>query len=216
MYADITEKLRDLGCIPLSSATLDGLLANFRSQKDKVSCMVKQGELVRIKRGLYCVSQRITGQRLSNELIANHLYGPSYVSLEKALVYHNLIPERVEVTQSVVIKRAKKFQTTLGSFTYMTVPVNYYSIGINQEQTSTGQTFLIASPEKALCDLILLRPNLRIVSEKSMRVFLKEYMRVDLHEISNPDMNILDQCIATGRKGTELLCLRKVIENECL
>jgi len=216
MYADITEKLYDLGCIPLSTATLDGLLVNFSSKKDKVSSMVKQGELVRIKRGLYCVSPRITEQRLSNELIANHLYGPSYVSLEKALAYHNLIPERVEVTQSVVSKRAKKFQTPLGLFTYMTVPSDYYSIGINQEQTSTGQTFLIASPEKALCDLILLRPNLRIVSEKSMRIFLKEYMRVDLQEISNPDLDIFDQCIATGRKSTDLLCLRKVIENECL
>ncbi len=215
MYANITEKLRELGCIPLSSAILDGVLSNFRSQKDKVSCMVKQGELVRIKRGLYCVSPRITGQLLSNELIANHLYGPSYVSLEKALAYHNLIPERVEVTQSAVMKRAKKIQTPLGLFSYMMVPADYYSIGINQEQTSTGQTFLIASPEKALCDLILLRPNLRIVSEKSMRIFLAEYMRVDFQEISNPDLNILDQCIATGRKSTELLCLRKVIENEC-
>lgn len=43
MYADITEKLRGLGCLPLSSATLDGILANFRSPKDKVSYMVKQG-----------------------------------------------------------------------------------------------------------------------------------------------------------------------------
>lgn len=214
MYADITEKLRGLGCIPLTAATLDGILANFRSPKDKVSYMVKQNELVRIKRGLYCVSPRITGQLLSNELVANHLYGPSYVSLEKALAYHKLIPERVEVTQSVVIKRAKRFQTPLGQFTYMTVPTDYYSIGINQKQTLTGQTFLIASPEKALCDLILLRPNLRIVSEKSMRTFLKEYMRIDLQEISKPDLNIFDQCIATGRKSTELLCLRKVIENE--
>lgn len=216
MYANITEKLRELGCTPFSSATLDGLLSNFRSPRDKASCMVKQGDLVRIKRGLYCVSPRITGQLLSNELIANHLYGPSYVSLEKALAYHNLIPERIEVTQSVVMKRSKDFQTPLGLFTYVTVPADYFSVGINQEQTPTGQTFLIASAEKALCDFILLRPNLRIVSEKSMSSFLKEYMRMDLQEISNPDLNIFDQCIATGRKSTELLCLRKVIENECL
>ena len=216
MYVNITENLRELGCTPFSSATLNAILSSYRSQNDKVACMVKQGDLVRIKRGLFCVSSRITGQLLSNELIANHLYGPSYVSLEKALAYHNLIPERVEVTQSVVMKRAKKFQTPLGLFTYMTVPADYYSVGIKQEQISTGQTFLIASPEKALCDLIMLRSKLRIVSEKSMRQFLIEFMRVDLQEISNPDLDIFDQCIATGRKRTELLCLRKVIENECL
>ena len=119
----------------------------------------------------------------------------------------------MEVIQSVVIKRAKTFQTSLGRFTYATVPSGYYSIGINQEQTATGQTFLIASPEKALCDLILLRPNLRIVSEKAMSTFLKAYMRIDLQGVSNPNLDIVDQCIATGRKNMELLCLRKVIEN---
>ena len=216
MHVNITEKLRDFGCTPLSGATLDGLLANYRAQKDKVSDLIKRGELIRIKKGLYCASPNITTQRLSNELIANHLYGPSYVSLETALAYYNLIPERVEVTQSVVIKRAKAFQTPVGRFTYTTVPVNYYPIGINQEQTLTGQTFLISSPEKALCDVILLRPNLRIVSERSMKQFLEEYMRVDLNGVSNPNLDVLDQCIATGRKSTELLCLRKVIENECL
>lgn len=216
MNTNITENLRGFGCIPLSTVTLDSLLTNYRSQPDKVSAMVKQGELVRIKRDLYCVSPRITGQRLSNALIANHLYGPSYVSLETALAYYKLIPERVEVTQSVVMTRAKTFQTLLGRFTYTKVPTDYYSIGITQEQTLTGQTFLIASPEKALCDLILLRPNLRIVSERSMRIFLKEYMRVDLLEVLTPDLSILDQCSATGRKTMELRCLKKVIENECL
>lgn len=213
MNTDLTENLRDFGCTPLSTATLDCLLRNYHSPKDKASCMVKQDELVRIKRGLYCVSPRITGQRLSKELIANHLYGPSYVSLETALAYHKLIPERVEVIQSVVIKRAKTFQTRLGQFTYTTIPADYYSIGINQEKTLTGQTFLIASPEKALCDLILLRPNLRIVSQKAMSIFLKEYMRIDLQSVLNPNLAIFDQCIATGRKYMELRCLRKVIEN---
>jgi len=216
MNAKLTEKLRGFGCTPFSAATLDSLLTNYCSPKDKASNMVKQGELVRIKRGLYCVSPRLTGQRLSKELIANHLYGPSYVSLETALAYHGLIPERVEVTQSVVLKRAKAFQTSLGRFTYTTVPSGYYSIGIKQEQTLTGQTFLIASPEKALCDLVLLRPNLRIVSEGAMRMFLETHMRVDFQAISNLNLDILDQCGATGRKNAELLCLRKVLENECL
>ena len=216
MNTKITEKLRGFGCTPFSATTLDSLLTDYCSPKDKASSMVKQGELLRIKRGLYCVSPRLTGQRLSKELIANHLYGPSYVSLESALAYYNLIPERVEITQSVVIKRAKEFQTSLGRFTYTTIPPDYYSIGIKQEETLTGQTFLIASPEKALCDLVLLRPNLRIVSEGAMRMFLETHMRVDFQAISNPNLGVLDQCIATGRKNMALLCLRKVLENECL
>ncbi len=216
MYTNFTEKLSTFGCTPISGATLDCLLTEYHSPKDKVSSMVKQDELLRLKRDLYCVSPRITGQRISKELIANHLYGPSYISLETALAYHKLIPERVEGIQSVVSKRAKTYRNSLGIFTYTTVPSEYFSIGVNPAQTLTGQTFLIASPEKALCDLILLRPNLRIVSEKAMRIFLTENMRIDLQDVSNPNLDIFDQCIATGRKNSELLCLRKVIKNDCL
>ncbi len=216
MYTQKTYELRNFGCIPIRLPELTRVLKDYNSPKDKVSNMVKQGDLVRVKRGLYCVSPRITEQRLSNELIANHLYGPSYVSLETALSFYKLIPERMASTQSVITKRAKAFETPLGRFTYTTIPEDYYSLGIRQEQVDSRYVFLIATPEKALCDIILLRPNLRITSEKTMRTFLEEYMRVDLQEITNPDLNIIDACIATNNKSAELGWLRKVIEHECI
>ncbi|MCK9303778.1 MAG: hypothetical protein M0P27_00085 [Bacteroidales bacterium] len=215
MNANITLMLRGFGSVPLSTAAVDTLLVDYNSPKDKVSYMVEQGELIRIKRGLYCVSPTITGQRLSTEIVANHLYGPSYISLETALSFYNLIPERITSTQSVVTKRTKTFQTPLGRFTYSSIPDNYYSIGIRQKSSESGSTFLIASPEKALCDLILLRPNLRIVSKKAMFVFLTKYMRIDLQELKSPDLAVIDECIATQHKSTQLRCLRKVIEHEC-
>lgn len=215
MNANLTLILRDFGSTPLSAATVDTLLADYNSPKDKVSYMVKQGELIRIKRGFYCVSPDITGERLSTEIIANHLYGPSYVSLETALSFYNFIPERITSTQSIVIKRAKTFQSPLGRFSYRSVPEDYYPIGIRQEKSDSGNTFLIASPEKALCDLILLRPNLRIVSQKAMSIFLTEYMRIDLQEIKNPDLTVIDECIATQHKSAQLRSLRKVIKNAC-
>lgn len=216
MNAKTTKQLRNFGCIPISLSALASILDDYHSPRDKVSYMVKQGVLVRLKRGLYCVSPEITDQRLSNELIANHLYGPSYVSLETALAFYNLIPERVVATQSVITSRAKVFQTTLGRFTYKTVPEDYYSLGIRQEQVNARYVFLIATPEKALCDLILLRPNLRITSEKAMYTFLEEYMRVDFQELTKPDLSIVDACIATNHKATELRWLRKVLEHECV
>jgi phage terminase large subunit-like protein len=216
MKALLTNKLRKFGSIPLTGGTIAGLLADYDSPKDKVSYMVEHGELVRLKRGLYCVSTDITGKRFSSELIANHLYGPSYVSLETALAFYNLIPERMAATQSVVTKRAKLFQTPVGRFTYQTVPEEYYSVGIRQQQVESGVTFMIASPEKALCDLILLRSHLRITSEKAMRAFMEDYMRVDFSDIKNPDLGIIDACLATHHKVTELRCLRKVMEHDCV
>lgn len=216
MYTKKTYGLRNFGCIPIRLPELTGLLNDYSSPNDKVSNMVKQGDLIRLKRGLYCVSPHITEQRLSNELIANHLYGPSYVSLETALAFYKLIPERMASTQSVITKRAKVFETALGRFTYTTVPEDYYALGIRQEQVDNRYVFLIATPEKALCDTILLRSNLRITSEKAMHAFLEEYMRVDLQEIIHPDLNIIDACITTNHKATELGWLRKVIEHECI
>jgi len=195
---------------------LSGILGDYDSPKDKLSYMTKQGDLIRLKRGLYCVSSKITGKRFSSELIANHLYGPSYVSLETALAYYNLIPERMAVTQSVVTRRAKTFQTPVGRFTYQTVPDGYYSAGIRLEQCDTHCAFMMATPEKALCDLLLLRSHLRITSEKAMRAFLEDYMRVDVTEIQNPDLSIIDACLATHHKVTELQCLRKVMEHDCV
>jgi len=195
---------------------LSGILANYDSPKDKVASMVEHGDLVRLKRGLYCVSSHITGQRLSSELIANHLHGPSYVSLESALAFYNLIPERMAATQSVSTTRAKMYQTPVGRFTYQTVPDDYYSVGIRLEQAEAGVTFMIATREKALCDLILLRSRLRITSEKAMRAFMADYMRVDFSEIKNPDLGIIDACLATHHKATELRGLRKVMEYDCV
>jgi len=216
MTTKTTDQLRNFGCIPIGLPALGELLEDYHSPRDKVSAMVTEGALIRLKRGLYCVSPQITGQRLSNELIANHLYGPSYVSLETALAFYNLIPERVVTTQSVMTRRAKIFETPLGRFIYKTVPEDYYPLGVRQETSNPRAAFLIATPEKALCDLILLRANLRITSEKAMVTFLEDYMRVDLQEIKNPDLSILDGCIATNHKATELRWLRKVLEHECL
>ncbi len=216
MMTETTELLCGFGCVPITGATLAGVLSDYASPKDKVSYMVEQGDLVRLKRDLYCVSTKITGQRFLNELIANHLYGPSYVSLETALAFYQMIPERMASTQSVVTKRAKLVQTPLGRFSFQTVPEGYYSLGVRQEQAGARFSFLIATPEKALCDLILLRSNLRITSEKAMRTFLEDHMRVDISELKKPDLSIVDACIATRHKDSALSCLRKVLEHDCV
>jgi hypothetical protein len=212
---ELTDKLRMFGSIPLTGADLSGVLSDFDSPKDKLAYMVKQGQLLRLKRDLYCVASAITGERYSLSLIANHLYGPSYVSLETALSYYQLIPDRVVSTQSVVSKRAKRFASPLGLFSYQTVPGDYYSIGIRQEFAGDRCAYLIASPEKALCDLLLMRSRLRLTSARAMQTFLVDDMRIDLSELKTPDMGILDACIATNHKPLELQSLRKVLEHEC-
>lgn len=213
---ELTEKLKAFGSLPVTGGDLAALLSDYDSPKDKLAYSVSQGQLLRLKRDLYCVASKITGERFSLPLIANHLYGPSYVSLETALSYYQLIPERVACTQSVVSKRAKRFTSPLGLFTYQTVPADYYPIGVRQELVGNRFAFLIASPEKALCDLLLMRSRLRLTSARAMQAFLQEEMRIDLSELKNPDFAIIDACMATKHKPLELQSLRKVLEHECV
>jgi hypothetical protein len=140
------------------------------------------------------------------------LYGPSYVSLESALAFYGLIPERVYAVRSVTFKRAKHFSTPLGYFDYVTVPQDYFPNGIHLEVIDKEYAFLIASPEKTLCDMIVLTRNLRIQSVKSMLTYLEEDLRIDFSAIKTFDKEIIRQCINNGKKQTELIQLLKSID----
>ena len=149
------QELKEFGIIPVDFKTISSKLSLYKSPRDKVSRLEKSNILIRLKKGLYIVSPDITNQSISKELIANHLYGPSYISLENALSFYGLIPERVYTTLSVTSKRKKSYNTPYGVFEYITVPIKYFSIGISQEIVQNSYEYLIATPEKALCDLIV-------------------------------------------------------------
>jgi predicted transcriptional regulator of viral defense system len=205
--------LEQYGNIPVNHAVLLEKLSDYRSPNDKIAAMGKRGDIIRLKKGLYVVSPKISRKPLSRELIANHLYGPSYVSLETALAFYGLIPEKVFAVRSATFKRAKRFENTVGRFEYITVPQDYYSIGIRQQIVENEYTYLIASPEKALCDLILVTPNLRLQSVKAMREYLEEDLRVDFSVLQSIDTEIIRLCAEVGRKKEELEQLLKLLSN---
>lgn len=209
----IMVNLAQFGNTPIDYATLVTLLRQYRSPKDKIAAMEKKQQLIRIKKGLFVVAPQEGIGTISRELIANHLYGPSYVSLESALSYHNLIPERVYSVRSVTMKRAKKYDTPLGVFDYRTVSPDYFSIGIQQQVTKNNTTFLIASPEKALCDMIVLSSSLRLQSAKAVKIYLEEDLRIDLFENRSWNTEIIRQCMEVGKKKTELSQLLKLLKS---
>jgi len=175
-------------------------LSNLKYPKNKISDMEKSGEIIRLKKDLY-VNNHVD---ISKELIANHLYGISYISLETALSYSGMIPERVYAVRSMTTKRAKTFSSPLGNFEYKTVSVDYFSIGIRQEIIENQYAFLIATPTKAVCDMIVATPNLRLQSVKAMQNYLTEDLRIDFDVLKTLDKEIVKQCIEVGKKKGEL------------
>ena len=204
------KRLVPFGSVPIDASILKSVFSDYGFPGNKISLLEQSGNLIRLKRGFYAVSPDVSGQTLSLELIANHLYGPSYVSMEYALRYYGLIPERVYEVKSLTSKRSRQFVNELATFSYIETTANYFPIGIRQ--VCDTQTFLIASPEKALCDLIAYTQGLRIQSPKSMMQYLDEDIRFDTAELAHFDIELIKQCIEFGKKKRELILLLKLLE----
>ena len=198
------ERLKKIGVIPVNKDVLYSLYNNLKQPKDKISDLERSELIIRVKRNLYVVSSKVHNLEISRELVANHLYRPSYVSFETALAFYGLIPERVYSVRSVCTKLHKKYDTPLGNFEYIKMPENYFSIGIRQEIVENQYAFLIATPTKAICDMIVATPNLRLQSVRAMQNYLTEDLRIDFDALRTLDKDIVRQCVEVGRKKAEL------------
>ncbi|MEA3441146.1 MAG: hypothetical protein U9R58_12785 [Chloroflexota bacterium] len=86
-------------------------LSGYRKPRDKITRLLAAGAIVRIKKGLYCFGDPFRKKPISREHLANLIYGPSYISIDYALSYYGLIPERVETITSVTTHRSRDFDT---------------------------------------------------------------------------------------------------------
>src|SRR5660398_214421 len=93
-------------------------LQDYAYPRDKITTMLRRGDIVRVKKGIYVFGDAHARRPYSREILANMIYGPSYVSLDSALQYHGLIPEGVEAVTSMTMKRARRFATPTGLFIY--------------------------------------------------------------------------------------------------
>jgi hypothetical protein len=160
--------------------TLTEAMKGLSSPRDKITDMLRQGAIIRIKKGLYVFGNGYRRYPHSKELLANLIYGPSYVSLDYALAHHGLIPERVEALTSVTVGKSKRFSTPAGLFIYRQIPPRAYEVGVIRVEAENQQAFLIASPEKALADKVVSARGGRIASIAEMGRFLEADLRVDV------------------------------------
>ena len=208
----LEQKLRTFGGMPLTHGTLLSILGEYRSPNDKIVRMIDDGLLLPIKKGLYAVSPEITGIPISLPLVANLLFGPSYVSMDYALHHYGIIPERVVEITSMTTRRGKKYDLPVGRFSYTHSPPEFYSIGIDRIENPDQTGFLMASPEKALCDKLVFTRNVNIKSPKGLEELLFDDLRIDEDSLARFDMNMIDACIAAGIKSDMLQALLKLID----
>lgn len=202
-----------LGNIPVTSSIIASLYPEVKTKSAKIAQLEKAGEIIRLRRNLFVVNPQETNLPLSSGLIANHLLAPSYVSMQTALRYYGLIPEAVYTIQSMTFKAAKEFNTPVGNFCYYHISREAYPIGITQIKEGNG-VYIMATPEKALCDLIANLPGINLRYQKEALEFLEENLRFDMDRFSQLNPEIFSEYAKKGKKSTSILTILKLLQHE--
>jgi len=180
---------------------LMSVLHEYKAPHRKITTLLKNADLIRIKKGLYLVGDKHRRSSISKEFIANLLYGPSYVSQEYALQYHGLIPEQVKTVTSMTTKRYKHYETPLGAFQYTYINPQRYTVGVDTISIHNNLNILMASPEKAIADTIIQYKEINSVYE--MQTHLIENLRINSEDLKNLDKARLSKI----RQAYKLKCI---------
>ena len=181
-FTQLLELLEDL---PIFDSSL--LLAGDVTQENvrlQLTRWTKNGKLYQLRRGIYALAPPYQSVKPHPFLVANLLQRASYVSLQSALAFHGMIPETVQITISVTAGRPGRRNTPLGVFEYRHIQRGllrgYRMIDMD---TVPGQQALVATPEKALLDLIYLQPGGE-TSNYLQELRLQNLEKIDIDELN--------------------------------
>lgn len=210
---NLREAIQSYSGQPLTHQLLMSLLKDYKRPNDKIHALIKEGVLKNIKKGLYVTGPTLKINRPEPFLLANHILGPSYISLDSALSYHGFIPERVYELTSMTTKASRRFQTPMGVFTYIRLSLPYYSYGILQIKLSDRQYAMIASPEKALCDKVVTTSGLQLRNPKNVMSYLMDDLRIDEDNLKALNTKAMLDWLPDASKKESLLMIIKTIND---
>ncbi|MDR0931786.1 MAG: hypothetical protein LBM70_02035 [Victivallales bacterium] len=170
-----------------SALELNGYLGEYRQKRAKIASLLKRGEIVQIRRGLYTFAASLRREPLNVGVLANRIYGPSYVSEDFALSYYGMIPEATAMVTSVAMGRSRTFANEFGVFSYRYCRSGAYAVGVNLVGEGK-QRFLVATQEKALFDKAL---NDKRFDGNDPESYLADDLRIDLTALSGLDKDVL-------------------------
>jgi len=154
------------------SHIFDHICGDVATLRRQVSEWVQKKRLIQLKRGIYILNEADRKTAVSKLFVANQLYSPSYISLESALSFYGMIPERVSQITSITTKKTNQFTSDFGNFTYNHIKSDLY-FGYESTARNSTQQVLIATREKALIDFFYLR--LRHVKKLNQDIFQLSY-----------------------------------------
>lgn len=170
--------------LELKDSTVDTYISRF----------LKYKEIYRLKNGLYVSSYFFDNNK--NDIsysfyLANVIRVPSYVSSWAALQYYNLTTEVIHSVTSVTTKVTRDYPTKAGNFSYQSINkelFSYFSLVKGEPASREGKfDFFIASPSKALFDLLYFRTHqFRGITLEGVKKLIEE-MRIDIDEMDKEE-----------------------------
>ncbi|MBK5274727.1 MAG: hypothetical protein JJE30_06715 [Desulfuromonadales bacterium] len=191
--------------------TLIDSLRGYAHPRKKITSMLRKGEIIRVKKGLYLFGESSRRSPFCRELLANLIYGPSCISLEYALHYYGLTPERAECITSVTCGRSRSFDTPVGHFSYRMITLAAFAIGIDRIELADGRSFLMATPEKALADRIMSDRGSGVSTHKGLVAYLTDNLRIDSDAVSRLEPETV-LTLAAAYRSRRLTLLAGVIK----
>lgn len=183
------------------------------ARKLLVNRALSRDEILRLKPGVYCLGPEYRRTSPHPFTVAAVLHSPSHVSLESALAYHGLIPEAVLQVVSVTTYRSRSFVTPMGRFDFLRVPCNNPRAGVRAEKLDADSWAFIASPLRAIADLVYLRKSVSWQHD-GLR-FLTVSMRMeeaDLHGLSLAGFKDIHDSFRNRRTRDYLAGLRRELK----
>ena len=168
---------------------LSGKVDPFDVRK-QLSRWTASGKIYQLRRGLYSLAQPYQKSVPIPFLIANRLVAGSYVSLQSALAYYGMIPEHVPTTTSVATAHPITYRTPLGQYDFYHIQVSWFHT-YRRKELENNQWAYIATPEKALLDLVYLQPG----GDKDGYL-----LSLRLQAMDQLDMNLLQRLASTANK----------------
>jgi len=179
----------------------------YSNAYNKIQRDCRSGKLIKLMRGLYEDNPNVAPY-----LCSAYILGPSYISFDYVLSKSGLIPEYVpNITCACFRKnKAKVYDTPIGVFIYRDIPQAVFPYG-TMPYTENGYSYIMATPEKALCDKLY--SILQVQSMDAFEKLLFEDLRIDRDLLLELDVQFIFE-IAPKYRKKNLNYLRMYFEKE--
>jgi hypothetical protein len=158
-------------------------LKDYKKPRDKVTRLINSKKIVRLRKGLYTWGDISHKRDCEKFILANLIYGPSVVSLESALAYYKVIEKDSDTITCITPLRGVLKETQFGDFSYEHMNASKYSIGNTIVELEYEKSFMMATLEKAVIDIVERQGDL--FSKDQINEYIFEVIKMNIEMVKN-------------------------------